>query len=78
MNDSKTLITEIGYVYRLCRKSAPDGVLFTLEAQTNNEWKITKEWDDPGHVANILVKHGIASNHAAALKMLGASSCVAM
>lgn len=78
MSNSKALIAEIGHVYRLWRTNVPEGVLFVLEAHTNDGWKITQEWDDPGHVANILVKHGVAPDHAAALKMLGASSCVAM
>ncbi len=56
------------------RATLPYGVYFQ---PNGNAWEQLKEWVDPGHIANVLVKHGIVAYHATALKMLGVTSCVA-
>ena len=70
MSYSKKIIVEISYVYRLWHISTSEGLLYALEAQSNDGLKITREWDDTGHVANILVKQGVAPDHKSALELL--------
>jgi len=75
MSHSDMIITYIGVAYRLRKKASEKGDICVLEAQYGGAWEQVREWDDPGHVANILVKYGIAADHAAALKLLGVTSC---
>lgn len=44
--------------------------LFSLQAFNSERWVTVKQWDDPGHVANLLVKSGYESEHLSAIKLL--------
>ncbi len=75
MSSSDATIITIGHAYRLRKKTSEKGVTYVLEAEYGDTWEQLKEWDDPGHVSNVLVKYGIAIDHKTAFKMLGITSC---
>lgn len=64
------IVAEIGQVYRIKRSSGLDSPLFTLEAFYKPHWYECQKWDDPGHVADLLVKHGVAADHQSAFEIL--------
>ena len=70
MNGSERVLAHIGKVYRLRMENGLEGTKYPLDALVNDRWKQVQYWDDPGHVASQLVRHGIAADHAAALRLL--------
>lgn len=44
--------------------------MFSLRVFQNNKWEIINQWSDPGHVANLLVKSGYASEYLLAITLL--------
>ncbi len=55
---------------KLVKERRSDGPRFSQRALIGNRWETIKEWDDPGHVANLLVKHGYESDHLPAIQLL--------
>ena len=74
MDCGNQIIVHIGHIYRIICKASPDG-FYVLEALKDHGWEEVRCWDDPGHVANVMVRHGVAADHADALNMLGVPSC---
>ncbi|MBT2988022.1 MAG: hypothetical protein KME65_03570 [Candidatus Thiodiazotropha sp. (ex Ctena orbiculata)] len=64
------IIAGIGKVYRLKRRNGSDGQLFTLDAFHEPYWYECQKWNDPGAVADFLVKFGIAADHETAFEMI--------
>lgn len=48
------------------------GAVFSRRARVGNSWQTVQEWEDVGHVANLLVKSGYESEHLPALELLNA------
>lgn len=69
MSGSKRVIASIGHVYRFCADSASGLTQYTLEA-LYDDWEEVRCWDDPGHVAALLVKHGVARDHVHAFSLI--------
>jgi hypothetical protein len=55
---------------KLVKERCSDGPRFAQRALISNHWETVNEWDDTGHVANLLVKHGYESEHLPAIKLL--------
>ncbi len=55
---------------KLVKDNALEVPVFSLRAFINNQWEIINQWDDPGHVAKLLVKSGYKSDHLSAIKLL--------
>ncbi len=55
---------------KLVKDKASEAAVFSLRVFQGNEWVIVSQWDDPGHVANLLVKLGYESEHLPAIKLL--------
>lgn len=72
MGTPEKIVAEIGRVYRIVRSCGADGPLFTLEAFYDPYWYQCQKWDDPGHVADLLVRYGTAADHQSAFEMLKA------
>ena len=66
-------IVNICYLYTGCllvKDKRSETPIFCLRVFENNQWVTINEWDDPGHVANLLVKSGYESEHLPAIKLL--------
>ena len=55
---------------RLVKDRRSNQPLYSQQAFINNQWETVNQWDDPGHVANLLVKSGYESEHLLALAIL--------
>ncbi len=55
---------------KLVKDRSADGPLYSQLALINGQWVTVNQWDDPGHVANLLVKSGYESEHLTALAIL--------
>jgi len=55
---------------KLVKDRTADTHAFSLRAFKNNQWEIINQWDDPGHVANLLVQSGVESEIGSAIAML--------
>lgn len=63
-------IAFLGDGLKLVKDKTSDAAVFSLRVFQGNEWVIVSQWDDPGHVANLLVKFGYSSEHLSAIKLL--------
>lgn len=63
-------IAFLGDGLKLVKDKASEAAVFSLRVFQGNEWVIVSQWDDPGHVANLLVKLGYESEHLSAIKLL--------
>ena len=72
MSASEKIVAEIGHAYRIKRRNGSGDALFTLEAFHGPYWYECQKWDDPGYVADLLVKHGVAADHKLAFEILKA------
>ena len=66
-------IVNICYLYAGCllvKDKRSDSPLYSLRQYREGQWITLNEWDDPGHVANLLVKAGYESEHLPAIKLL--------
>ncbi len=57
---------------RLVKDRLSGGPEFRLIAFIDCQWQTIKQWNDAGHVANLLVKSGLGSEHSAAISLLNA------
>jgi len=55
---------------RLVKERHSEGPRFSLRVLIGNHWETIRQWDDPGHVANLLIKAGYESEHLPAIKLL--------
>ena len=67
---STRFIMMIGGIYRLAKDSQGEEHRFIMETSINGQWVNVKQWDDPGAVASMIVRHGLAADHSAALQIL--------
>jgi KaiC/GvpD/RAD55 family RecA-like ATPase len=64
------IIAVFGQAYRLRVADEEHGRFFILDALLKSHWDEWQKWDDPGHVANLMVKHCVVADHAEALHLL--------
>lgn len=55
---------------KLVKERHSDGPVFSRKALIRSEWQTIHQWDDPGHVANLLVQSGYESEYVPAIKLL--------
>ncbi len=55
---------------KLVKERYSMGTVYRLMVLIGNQWQTVNQWDDPGHVANLLVKLGYESEHLSAIKLL--------
>ena len=70
MNLSKVIICVFRDGSRLIKNRHAVRFVFRQEAYINDHWEIINQWDDPGHVAKLLIQAGYESEHLPALKLL--------
>lgn len=56
--------------YRLRDIQKGCSVVIILDERLTPHWQEYQEWDDLGHVANVMVKQGFTADHAEALNLL--------
>ena len=70
MNNRNQIIAAFGQAYRLRVVEEEHDLFFILDAFLMSHWHEWQRWDDPGHAANLMVKHGVVADHAEALHLL--------
>jgi hypothetical protein len=55
---------------KLVKERYSMGAVYRLMVLIGNQWQTVNKWDDPGHVANLLIKSGYESEHLPAIKLL--------
>jgi hypothetical protein len=70
MNNRNQIIAAFGQAYRLRVVEDEHGLCFILDVLLMSHWHEWQKWDDPGHVANLMVKHGVIADHTEALHLL--------
>lgn len=64
------IIAYIEQAYRLRGSKDKHGLIIALDVLMNSHWNELQQFHDPGHVANMIVKQGVAVDHAEALNLL--------
>ncbi|MES9971413.1 MAG: hypothetical protein ABW092_15375 [Candidatus Thiodiazotropha sp.] len=64
------IVTFFEQTYQLKINQEECGVVIILAKRLNPGQKECLDWDDFGHVANVMVKQGIVSDHSEALILL--------
>jgi hypothetical protein len=64
------IIVFLGQTYRLRVAKEECELIIILEEYIKPYWQECQKWDDPGHLANMMVKQGTVADHAEALTLL--------